>query len=158
MPLYYRERVADFWFEVRDIRLIVAADTVATISELQNLRNVRYHDRPVSKDATDAERLDVHNGLLLAIHLDALFDRGLLAFTDDGEALLSPLLLDPTLDALGLAAGVPPLRRVAAGTGRTSRTIGSMCSGQNRSHRDRGLLSQATRSPGPGWGHRAPPT
>lgn len=67
------------------------------------------------KDATDAERLDVHNGLLLAVHLDALFDRGLLSFTDDGEALLSVLLPVAALNPLGLAAGVPPLRRVAAG-------------------------------------------
>lgn len=42
------------------------------------------------KDANDAERLDVHNGLLPAVHLDALFDGGLLVFADDGVALLSP--------------------------------------------------------------------
>jgi putative restriction endonuclease len=65
------------------------------------------------KDATDAERLDVHNGLLLAVHLDALFDSGLISFTDDGAALLSPLLRDGVLGALGLGTGVPPLRRVA---------------------------------------------
>lgn len=64
------------------------------------------------KDATDAERLDVHNGLLLAVHLDALFDRGLLGFTDGGEPLLSPELSQGALEALGLGGGVPPLRRV----------------------------------------------
>jgi hypothetical protein len=67
------------------------------------------------KDATDAERLDVHNGLLLAVHLDALFDRGLLAFTDAGDALLSPQLPPGALEALGLGGGVPPLRRVGEG-------------------------------------------
>lgn len=29
------------------------------------------------KDSSDAEHLDVYNGLLLAVHLDALFDRGI---------------------------------------------------------------------------------
>lgn len=48
MPLYYQDRLADFWFQLGDIRLLVADDTVATISELQTLRNTRYHDRPVS--------------------------------------------------------------------------------------------------------------
>lgn len=64
------------------------------------------------KDATDTERLDVHNGLLLAVHLDALFDRGLLTFTDDGTALLSPQLRPAARATLGMEAGVPPLRRV----------------------------------------------
>ena len=44
------------------------------------------------KDATDAERLDVYNGFLLAVHLDALFDRGLMTFLDDGTAMFSPAL------------------------------------------------------------------
>jgi hypothetical protein len=40
-------------------------------------------------DATDAERLDVHNGLLLAAQFDALFDRGLISFEDNGSLVLS---------------------------------------------------------------------
>lgn len=48
MPAYYRGRPADFWFRLLDIRRLVADDTVATIAELQKLRNVRYRDRPVS--------------------------------------------------------------------------------------------------------------
>jgi hypothetical protein len=48
MPLYYRGQAADFWFRLLDIRLLVSDDTVATIEELKRLRNVRYHDRPVS--------------------------------------------------------------------------------------------------------------
>lgn len=34
---------------------------------------------------TDAERLDVYNGLLLAAHLDAAFDAGLIDFDDAGQ-------------------------------------------------------------------------
>lgn len=48
MPAYYANYAADFWFHLSDIRLIVPNDTVAVIEELKKLRNVRYHDRPVS--------------------------------------------------------------------------------------------------------------
>ncbi len=41
---------------------------------------------------TDAERLDVYNGLLLAPHLDAAFDRGFLMVTDDGDVIVSDAL------------------------------------------------------------------
>ncbi len=40
----------------------------------------------------DVQRLDGANGLLLTAELDALFDRGLIAFADDGGMLLSPQL------------------------------------------------------------------
>ncbi|WP_279483938.1 HNH endonuclease [Aureimonas sp. SK2] len=45
------------------------------------------------KDCTgDAERLDVHNGLLLSALWDAAFDRGLVTFDDAGQPLFSPIL------------------------------------------------------------------
>jgi putative restriction endonuclease len=49
------------------------------------------HAKPWA-DSSDAERVDPYNGLLLAVHLDALFDQGWLAFTDDGQALISDAL------------------------------------------------------------------
>jgi hypothetical protein len=42
------------------------------------------------RDSTDIERLDAANGLLLSANLDALFDRYLISFEDDGEMLVSP--------------------------------------------------------------------
>ncbi|MCL7983509.1 MAG: hypothetical protein M8862_13365, partial [marine benthic group bacterium] len=48
MPGYYDGHETDFWFRIWDIRRLVAADPPATIEELKRLRNVRYHDRPVS--------------------------------------------------------------------------------------------------------------
>lgn len=44
------------------------------------------------KEAADSERLDPFNGLLLAVRYDALFDKGLIAFEDDGRLLVSPSL------------------------------------------------------------------
>ena len=39
--------------------------------------------------ATDPQRPDVHNGLLLSTLWDAAFDRGLISFADDGTVLAS---------------------------------------------------------------------
>jgi len=44
------------------------------------------------KESTDAQRLDPSNGLPLVATLDALFDRGLIAFEKDGAVRLSPRL------------------------------------------------------------------
>lgn len=65
------------------------------------------HIVPWSDCASDAERLDVHNGLLLAAHWDAAFDAGLAGFGDDGRAIVRPGLDDATLTALSAAEAAP---------------------------------------------------
>ena len=60
------------------------------------------HIKPWSKCANDKERLDVNNGLLLAAHIDAAFDAGLIAIQDDGALVLSPKLSKKTIESLGL--------------------------------------------------------
>lgn len=52
--------------------------------------------------ATNAERLDPHNGLLILPQYDRLFDRGFISFADDGDILLSPALPKDKLDLLGV--------------------------------------------------------
>jgi putative restriction endonuclease len=47
------------------------------------------HIKPWADCASDAERLDVFNGLLLAPHLDAAFDCGLITVADDGAVVVS---------------------------------------------------------------------
>jgi predicted restriction endonuclease len=49
----------------------------------------------------DAQRLDVHNGLLLSALWDAAFDAGLISFADDGAVLTSRGLSTAALTALG---------------------------------------------------------
>ena len=61
------------------------------------------HIRPW-RDADDESRLDPNNGLLLAAHADALFDRYLISFDDEGRLLLGNGLSDFDLTALGLRA------------------------------------------------------
>lgn len=47
------------------------------------------HIKPWADCADDAERLDVHNGFLLAPHLDAAFDRGFITVDDNGRVVVS---------------------------------------------------------------------
>jgi hypothetical protein len=60
------------------------AVTGCTLSEILRAS----HMKPW-RESTNVERLDAANGLLLVAHLDALFDKKLISFTDDGEMLVS---------------------------------------------------------------------
>ncbi|EKN5979336.1 HNH endonuclease [Yersinia enterocolitica] len=40
------------------------------------------------RDSSDEERLDPYNGLMLAPHVDVLFDKGYISFTDEGRMLI----------------------------------------------------------------------
>jgi hypothetical protein len=62
--------------------------------------------------ATDTERLDVYNGLLLAVHLDVLFDKGLLTFDDAGKGKLSSRLSDTAITLFRLSEVPIKLRRL----------------------------------------------
>lgn len=64
--------------------------------------------------ASDDERLDPFNGLLLAVQYDALFDKGLIAFDDEGGLLVSPNL-DPEVRRFIRLDGVQRLRSVVPG-------------------------------------------
>lgn len=69
------------------------------------------HAKPWADCGTDAERLDVFNGFLLAAHLDALFDCGLITFADDGLLVPSRMLTASQASLLHLASpSSPPLR------------------------------------------------
>lgn len=59
------------------------------------------HIKPWAQCTTDAERLDVFNGLLLAPHLDAAFDSGLITFAEDRSMMLSPVLSARDVRTLG---------------------------------------------------------
>jgi putative restriction endonuclease len=92
----YRQSLLDYWGGA-------CAVTGITIPELLRAS----HIKPWSECETDAERLNVFNGFLLAAHLDALFDRHLMTFDTEGMALFSPRIDAPTRSKLGLAG---PLR------------------------------------------------
>ncbi len=58
------------------------------------------------KDCTDAERIDPYNGFLLEARFDALFDSGLISFSDSGELISSPRLSDSDASRLDLSSSV----------------------------------------------------
>lgn len=60
------------------------------------------HIKPWAKCESDDERLDVFNGLLLAPHIDALFDGGWVSFADDGKLLVSNRLASAARLKLGV--------------------------------------------------------
>lgn len=59
------------------------------------------HIKPWAKCQSDDERLDVFNGLLLAPHIDALFDGGWISFSDQGDLLVSEALPSAARAQLG---------------------------------------------------------
>ena len=77
----FREALMDLWQGRCAVTRLVLPTTLLRAS----------HAKPWAR-ANDAERLDPFNGLLLAIHLDAMFDTGLIAFANDGRLLCSPHL------------------------------------------------------------------
>lgn len=60
------------------------------------------HIKPWAHCESDAERLNVFNGLLLAPHLDALFDGGWISFDNDTRLLVSPELTTDQQALLGV--------------------------------------------------------
>ncbi len=60
------------------------------------------HSKPWADCETDAERLDVYNGILLAPHLDAAFDRGFITLADDGAFVVSDAIDGAARAILGL--------------------------------------------------------
>jgi hypothetical protein len=72
------------------------------------------HIKPWADCDSDTERLDVFNGLLLAPHLDAAFDRGFISVSDSGHVLMSDMLTDAARVQLGLGDALH-LSRLAEG-------------------------------------------
>jgi len=54
------------------------------------------------KDSNNEEKMDGHNGLLLAPHVDKLFDKYLISFSESGELLISNKLNSKVLEAWGI--------------------------------------------------------
>lgn len=97
----FREMLLDYW----DGRCAVTGLALPEVLRAS-------HAKPWAV-SNDAERLDVYNGLLLAAHLDALFDHGLMTFDEHGLAVFSKRLNMEALDLLGCSSIDIRLTRVA---------------------------------------------
>ncbi|RCX02839.1 MULTISPECIES: HNH endonuclease [Kosakonia] len=65
------------------------------------------HIKPWSACSTGKERLDPYNGLMLAAHIDVLFDQGWMSFEDDGRLLFSKELSNEVIKQLQLPSKIP---------------------------------------------------
>ncbi len=90
----FRARLMDYW---------QGSCPLTGISDAALLR--ASHIIPWAECESDAERLDVHNGLLLSALWDAAFDAGLVSFGNEGEAIASPRLTSVAAGALNLQLG-----------------------------------------------------
>ncbi len=84
----FRERLLSMWGQC----CITGCDHVSILRA--------SHIKPW-RDSTNEERLDAFNGLLLSPTFDALFDKGLISFTDSGEMLIAETLSEQSRGALG---------------------------------------------------------
>jgi hypothetical protein len=73
---------------------------VTKITDPDHLR--ASHIKPWSK-STDTEKLDGNNGLMLAPHVDHLFDKGWITFTGNGDIILSPHCHPDIFAAFGIS-------------------------------------------------------
>ena len=91
----FREAMLDYWG---------GACAVTGVAIPEVLR--ASHAKPWAECATDAERLDVFNGFLLSANLDALFDRFLISFDEQGLLVTAPVLAGIDLRPLGISPGM----------------------------------------------------
>ena len=78
---------------------------VTGLKEPQHLR--ASHIKPW-RDSSNRERLDGNNGLMLAVHIDHLFDKGFITFSDDGKLILSSQLSQEARQSFNLLAVARP--------------------------------------------------
>lgn len=91
---YYRQQIIEKWggecpVTGCNIRQVLIASHIVPWSESSN-----------------EERLDVENGILLSPDIDALFDKHLITFDDEGLMLISPSIDKNDLINLGIPTGV----------------------------------------------------
>lgn len=98
----FRESLMDYWG---------GACAVTGITTPELLR--ASHIKPWAVCENDQERLNVFNGLLLAVHIDALFDKGLATFADDGKLIIGKSIPQKEQELLNLYTPGISLRWVA---------------------------------------------
>jgi len=78
---------------------IERACRITGVTHAEHLR--ASHCKPW-RDATNEQRLDGENGLLLTPNADHLFDRGFIGFDNNGDVLISPVAHAESLARMGL--------------------------------------------------------
>ena len=98
---------------------VMALERACRITGVSKEEHLRASHCKPWRDATNAERLDGENGLLLTPTIDHLFDQGFIGFEGNGDVLISPVAHVESLARMGLSATV-------------SQNVGSFSAGQKR--------------------------
>ncbi|AVT14236.1 HNH endonuclease [Paracidovorax avenae] len=109
---------------------VMAIERACRITGVTREEHLRASHCKPWRDATNEERLDGENGLLLTPTMDHLFDRGFIAFDVDGQVIFSPVADQDSLVRMGLDPRQPW-------------NVGAFSSGQKRFlefHRENVLL------------------
>lgn len=86
---------------------VAQIETRCRITGVENpVHLVASHCKPW-RDASNEERLDGENGLLLTPSIDHLFDRGFIGFEDSGRLIISPVAHHPSLQRMGIDPTTP---------------------------------------------------
>ena len=91
----FREALLDYWGGACAVTGLALPDVLRA-----------SHAKPWADCTSDEERVDVFNGFPLAVHLDALFDRGLISFDAGGDMVTAPRLTAEHLASLHLGDGL----------------------------------------------------
>ncbi len=84
---------------------VAKIETRCRITGVENpVHLIASHCKPW-RDATNEERLNGENGLLLTPSIDHLFDRGFIGFEDNGKLIISPVAHRPSLERMGIDTG-----------------------------------------------------
>ena len=80
---------------------VAKIETRCRITGVENpVHLIASHCKPW-RDATNEERLNGENGLLLTPSIDHLFDRGFIGFEDNGKLIISPVAHRPLCNEWG---------------------------------------------------------
>jgi len=85
---------------------VLLRETHCRVTRVDDRRHLKASHIKPWRDASDADRLDGSNGLLLSPHIDHLFDQGYITFSANQELLIVPDVRPQLLDAWGIDAGV----------------------------------------------------
>jgi putative restriction endonuclease len=112
---------------------VMALERACRITGVTREEHLRASHCKPWRDASNQERLDGENGLLLTPTMDHLFDRGFIGFEANGDLIISPVANLESLARMGLSPG-------------RDQNVGSFSSGQRNYleyHRDSILLRSA---------------
>jgi putative restriction endonuclease len=87
---------------------LTAIEGQCRVTKISNPNHlIASHIKPWAKCDNNQERLDGNNGLLLAPHIDHLFDKGYISFDNNGDLLISEYADLNSLAKMGVDVGKP---------------------------------------------------